>query len=182
MFCDLNFFYSRVASASPTDVVHAIEDANEAFKSGTWSKSSAIFRSTVLSRLARALESRIPDLARVESLQTGRTLREMNAQLGRLPEWLWGQVMLFLCTHLNVFSDYYAALLRTHQAFVAPTQGKLLNYVQRVPLGVVAQITVRNDPILWSPPWNLTENSHSTTHCSSLSRKYLLLLQLVTAS
>lgn len=42
----------------------------------------------------------------------------------------------------NVLSDYYAALLRTHHAFVAPTQGKLLNYVQRVPLGVVAQITV----------------------------------------
>ncbi len=40
-------------------------------------------------------------------------------------------------------SDYYAALLRTHTGFVAPTQGKLLNYVTRVPLGVVAQITVR---------------------------------------
>jgi hypothetical protein len=39
-------------------------------------------------------------------------------------------------------SDYYAALLRTHEAVLAPTQGKLLNYVQRVPLGVVAQITV----------------------------------------
>lgn len=39
-------------------------------------------------------------------------------------------------------SEYYAALLRTHQSFVAPTQGKLLNYVHRVPLGVVAQITV----------------------------------------
>ena len=39
-------------------------------------------------------------------------------------------------------SEYYAALLRTRQSFVAPTQGKLLNYVQRVPLGVVAQITV----------------------------------------
>ena len=38
--------------------------------------------------------------------------------------------------------DYYAAVLRTHSAFVAPTQGPLLNYVQRVPLGVVAQITV----------------------------------------
>jgi hypothetical protein len=40
--------------------------------------------------------------------------------------------------------DYYAALLRTHQAFVAPTQGTLLNYVHRVPLGVVAQITVES--------------------------------------
>ena len=44
---------------------------------------------------------------------------------------------------LLFFRDYYAALLRTHQSFVAPTQGKLLNYVERVPLGVVAQITVR---------------------------------------
>jgi acyl-CoA reductase-like NAD-dependent aldehyde dehydrogenase len=41
-----------------------------------------------------------------------------------------------------MLSDYFAALLRTKQAFVAPTQGKLLNYVHRVPLGVVAQITV----------------------------------------
>lgn len=38
--------------------------------------------------------------------------------------------------------DYFSALLRTHNSFIAPTQGKLLNYVERVPLGVVAQITV----------------------------------------
>lgn len=45
-------------------------------------------------------------------------------------------------SNFHLFSDYFAALLRTNQAFVAPTQGKLLNYVHRVPLGVVAQITV----------------------------------------
>jgi len=44
--------------------------------------------------------------------------------------------------NFHLLSDYFAALLRTNQAFVAPTQGKLLNYVHRVPLGVVAQITV----------------------------------------
>jgi acyl-CoA reductase-like NAD-dependent aldehyde dehydrogenase len=44
------------------------------------------------------------------------------------------------------YRDYYASLLRTHQGFIAPTQGKLLNYVQRVPLGVVAQITVSYAP------------------------------------
>ena len=41
-------------------------------------------------------------------------------------------------------SDYFASVLRTRQDYVAPTQGSLLNYVQRVPLGVVAQITVSN--------------------------------------
>jgi len=85
-----------------------------------------------LSRLARLLESRIGEIASLESLQTGRAIREMKAQLGRLPEWL----------------DYYAALLRTHTSFVAPSQGKLLNYVNRVPLGVVTQITPFNHPLL----------------------------------
>lgn len=46
------------------------------------------------------------------------------------------------CTWLIIPSDYYASLLRTRQDLVAPTQGALINYVQRVPLGVVAQITV----------------------------------------
>ncbi|TFK43675.1 aldehyde dehydrogenase [Crucibulum laeve] len=121
-----------VASASPEDVAFAIDNAQAAFDSGVWSKAPAIVRSKVLSKLARSLEERIPELAEIETLQTGRTIREMKAQLGRLPEWL----------------DYFAALLRTNQAFVAPTQGKLLNYVQRVPLGVVAQITPFNHPLL----------------------------------
>ncbi|RDB19902.1 NAD/NADP-dependent betaine aldehyde dehydrogenase [Hypsizygus marmoreus] len=122
----------KVTCASEKVVGAAIDKAQSVYASGIWSKSSAIHRSKVLSNLARALEVRIPEFAKIETLQTGRTIREMNAQLGRLPEWL----------------DYFAALLRTNQAFVAPTQGKLLNYVQRVPLGVVAQITPFNHPLL----------------------------------
>ncbi|KAF7332275.1 Aldehyde dehydrogenase [Mycena kentingensis (nom. inval.)] len=53
-----------------------------------------------------------------------------------------------ILVELGFSSDYFAALLRTTQGFVAPTQGKLLNYVQRVPLGVVAQITPFNHPLL----------------------------------
>jgi acyl-CoA reductase-like NAD-dependent aldehyde dehydrogenase len=82
-------FASSVLSASPEDVSRAISQAQGAFQSGVWSKSSAAHRSNVLSRLARALENRVPDLAKLETLQTGRAIREMNAQLNRLPEWLW---------------------------------------------------------------------------------------------
>ncbi|KAF9006524.1 aldehyde dehydrogenase domain-containing protein [Cyathus striatus] len=121
-----------VTAASAEDVKFSIDKAQKTFESGVWSKSSAIARSKVLSKLARALEERIPELAQIETLQTGRTIREMKAQLGRLPEWL----------------DYYSALLRTNQSYVAPTQGKLLNYIQRIPLGVVAQITPFNHPLL----------------------------------
>jgi acyl-CoA reductase-like NAD-dependent aldehyde dehydrogenase len=77
-----------VTSASKADAQETITAAHTTFQSGIWSRSSAIFRSTVISRLARLLERRIPDLAQIETLQTGRAIREMNAQLGRLPEWL----------------------------------------------------------------------------------------------
>ncbi|KAJ3871330.1 aldehyde dehydrogenase domain-containing protein [Lentinula edodes] len=124
--------YHSFNPISANDISAAIDDAQQTFNSGIWSKAPAITRSKVLTRLARILEERVPEIARLESLQTGRTIREMNAQLGRLPDWL----------------DYYAALLRTRQDFIAPTQGKLMNYVQRVPLGVVAQITPFNHPLL----------------------------------
>ncbi|KAG8698465.1 hypothetical protein FRC08_005904 [Ceratobasidium sp. 394] len=123
---------TNVTSASRTDVDNAISAAQEAFKAGTWSRAPALHRASVLTKLARLLEARVPDFAQVESLQTGRTIREMKVQLARLPEWI----------------DYFAALVRTQQGFVAPTHGPLLNYVTRVPLGVVAQITPFNHPLL----------------------------------
>lgn len=46
------------------------------------------------------LEERVPDMARVETLQTGRAIREMNAQISRLPEWL----LVFLMSILDLRS------------------------------------------------------------------------------
>jgi acyl-CoA reductase-like NAD-dependent aldehyde dehydrogenase len=77
-----------VASTSESEARRAIELANSSFTSGVWSRASAIQRSLVLTRLARSLEEHIPEFAELESLQTGRTIREMRAQLTRLPEWL----------------------------------------------------------------------------------------------
>jgi acyl-CoA reductase-like NAD-dependent aldehyde dehydrogenase len=65
-----------------------IQKAQLDFESGTWSKAPVMQRSKVLSKLAQLLRERIPEFAELETLQTGRTIREMNAQLGRLPEWL----------------------------------------------------------------------------------------------
>lgn len=77
-----------VTCASEELVKAAIDNAQTVFESGVWSRSPAIHRSKILSKLARKLEESIPELARIETLQTGRTIREMNAQLSRLPEWL----------------------------------------------------------------------------------------------
>eukprot|EP00455_Lapot_gusevi_P041735 TRINITY_DN4879_c0_g1_i12.p1 TRINITY_DN4879_c0_g1~~TRINITY_DN4879_c0_g1_i12.p1 ORF type:complete len:477 (-),score=147.15 TRINITY_DN4879_c0_g1_i12:76-1314(-) len=68
----------------------------------------------------------------MESQQTGRALREMNAQLGRLPEWL----------------EHFGSVCRVSEGSVPPFKGEYLNYLQRVPLGVVAQITPWNHPLL----------------------------------
>ncbi|KAJ3553034.1 hypothetical protein NM688_g3834 [Phlebia brevispora] len=122
---------SSVQTSSADDVRAAISDAYAVFKEGTWSKAPLDVRSSVLAQLAQNVAENIDDLAKMESLQTGRPIREMKAQLLRVPEWL----------------IYFASVLRTHQGFVAPTDGPLLNYVQRVPLGVVAQITPFNHPL-----------------------------------
>ena len=58
--------------------------------------------------------------------------REMRAQLGRLPEWF----------------EYFAALVRTQEGTVPPFKGPYINYVRRVPLGVVGQITPWNHPLV----------------------------------
>ncbi|KAH9844074.1 aldehyde dehydrogenase [Rhodofomes roseus] len=123
---------ATVVMANVEDAQTTIYDAHQNFRSGIWSKAPALERATVLSNLAGILSMRMDEFAYLESMQTGRPIREMKAQLSRLPEWL----------------EYFAAAIRTHQGFIAPTQGQLLNYVQRVPLGVVAQVTPFNHPLL----------------------------------
>ncbi|KAF2709012.1 aldehyde dehydrogenase [Pleomassaria siparia CBS 279.74] len=74
----------------------------------------------------------MPRLIELEVRQTGRAIREMNAQVPTLVKWF----------------KYYAALIRTEERSVLPTVGKLHNWVDRKPLGVVAQITPFNHPML----------------------------------
>jgi acyl-CoA reductase-like NAD-dependent aldehyde dehydrogenase len=96
-----NSITSSVISASEDNVKYSIQKAHEVFQSGVWSKAPTLHRSEVLTRLARLLEKRIPEFAELEMMQTGRTIREMKAQLGRLPEWL-----LVLC-FFQVWPDHY---------------------------------------------------------------------------
>lgn len=47
----------------------------------------------MLNKIASGLRQRIPVLAEMETHQTGRAVREMKAQLARLPEW-WDYLLL----------------------------------------------------------------------------------------
>lgn len=68
----------------------------------------------------------------LEVQQTGRAIREMNAQVPSLVKWF----------------KYYASIIRAEERSVLPTTGKLHNWIDRVPLGVVVQITPFNHPLL----------------------------------
>lgn len=119
--------------ATPLDIVNStIASSLENFASGIWSKADASTRFAVLSKAAVLLRSRLPEFIAQETEQTGRPIREMRAQLTRVPEWL----------------EYFASLARTHEGRVTPFKGPVINTVTRLPLGVVVQITPWNHPLL----------------------------------
>lgn len=124
--------FAHSHSASPADVEDTITLAHTTFKGGIWSRAPAHYRADVLDRCATLLIDALPDLIALEVQQTGRAIREMKAQVPSLVRWF----------------KYYAALLRTEERAVLPTQGKLHNWIDRIPLGVVVLITPFNHPLL----------------------------------
>lgn len=86
----------------------------------------------MLDKCAVLLSEELSSLIPLEVQQTGRAIREMNAQVPSLVKWF----------------RYYASLLRVEERPVLPTMGKLHNFINRVPLGVVVQITPFNHPLL----------------------------------
>ncbi|KAF7592354.1 hypothetical protein BBP40_000337 [Aspergillus hancockii] len=119
--------------ATPQETVNTIVSSSvQAFHEGKWSKTEPSDRFTVLSTAARLLRTRLPEFVALETSQTGRPVREMQTQLARVPEWL----------------EYFASLARVHEGRVTPFKGPVVNTLTRLPLGVVAQITPYNHPLL----------------------------------
>jgi acyl-CoA reductase-like NAD-dependent aldehyde dehydrogenase len=120
------------AHGTAEDVAAAVEAADRAARSGVWSELDPLDRAAVLHRVADRLAARIGELALLESAVTGRPVREMKAQIGRLPEWL----------------RHFAGLARGLEGGVLPFKGDYLNYTQYRPYGVVGLLTPWNHPLL----------------------------------
>merc|ERR1719265_129157 len=111
----------------------AIDSASAAFEDGRWSGMEPRDRARILNKAAELLRDRIPHMAALETLQTGRCLREYRAQLGRVPDWY----------------EYHAALAQTIEGNLPPFSDPDHHcYVRRVPLGVCGLITSWNHPLL----------------------------------
>lgn len=76
-----------VSATSAPEVRALVAHANAQFRKGPWRQADASERYAVLSRAANLLRGRLPELIALEVAQTGRPIREMRAQLGRVSEW-----------------------------------------------------------------------------------------------
>jgi acyl-CoA reductase-like NAD-dependent aldehyde dehydrogenase len=124
---------ANVAEGRAEDVSRAVRSASEAFNDGRWSDVDARARGRILAKAAGMLRESLEGMALLETLQTGRCLREYRAQLGRIPEWF----------------EYHAALAQTVEDKMPPFSDKdHLAYVRRVPLGVCGLVTPWNHPLL----------------------------------
>ncbi|KKK18199.1 aldehyde dehydrogenase family protein [Aspergillus ochraceoroseus] len=123
---------ATIDSTPKAGVDKIVADSWKTFHNGTWSRAEASERCQILSKAASLLRARIPEFVELETRQTGRPIREMRAQLARIPEWL----------------EYFASLARVHEGRVTPFKGPVVNTLTRLPLGVVAQITPYNHPLL----------------------------------
>src|SRR5690625_4143634 len=120
------------ARGNERDVAKAVEAAEKAYRSNGWANINQTQRGKLLRKLGDLVGEHADELARLESLDNGKLLREMRGQMASLPDYLY----------------YYAGLADKIQGSQIPTNDlAILNYTQREPLGVVAAITPWNSPL-----------------------------------
>jgi acyl-CoA reductase-like NAD-dependent aldehyde dehydrogenase len=122
---------AEIANSTAQDVELAVQAAQRAFRESPW-RSSVPYRVSRLRTLAAKIRQNMPALIEVESRITGRPIREMRAQVGRLPEWY----------------DYFASVAETLEDAIPPFGPGYLNFTRREPLGVVGLLTPFNHPLL----------------------------------
>ncbi|MBI5512785.1 MAG: aldehyde dehydrogenase family protein [Deltaproteobacteria bacterium] len=123
---------ATVHEARGEDIDRAVKAARGAFE-GAWGKTSPAQRQRLLWRVAELLDQRRDELATVECLNNGKTLRE--AQKGDLPG----------CS--EVFRYFSGWATKLHGETI-PVEGEVLCYTQRAPVGVCGQIVPWNYPLL----------------------------------
>jgi aldehyde dehydrogenase len=123
--------FTKAARGNKEDVEKAIDAAHEAFK--TWSKTSAAERSRVLNKIADIMEENLEMLAKLETIDNGKAIRESRA--ADLP----------LC--IDHFR-YFAGVIRADESSISEHDEHTVSIALHEPLGVVAQIIPWNFPLL----------------------------------
>jgi aldehyde dehydrogenase (NAD+) len=131
---------AKVAAASASDVDRAVKAARAALESGPWARMDAADRGRLLFKLADLVEKNAEELAALESLNCGKTIRDSRGDMGGVVNTL----------------RYYAGWADKIEGRTVPVRGNFLSYTLRQPVGVVGQIIPWNFPLLmlawkWGP-------------------------------
>ena len=128
----------RVAEGTPADAARAIAAARAAFDGGPWSQTHAHDRAKLLFRIADAIEEHATELARIETLNAGKPLRETE---------------LDVADAANCFRYYAGLATKPHgESFDVPAPSQ--TFTVREPIGVCGQIVPWNYPLLMAA-WKL---------------------------
>ncbi|GGK59093.1 aldehyde dehydrogenase [Streptomyces flaveus] len=135
----------RAARGNAADIEKAVAAARKVFEDPRWRDLSQTRRGHLLRRLGDLIAENAEDLARMETQDNGKLLREMRGQLAALPEYYY----------------YYAGLAdKIHGDFIPTSDRQVLNYTAREPLGVVGAITP------WNSPLTLTSSKLAPALCA----------------
>jgi acyl-CoA reductase-like NAD-dependent aldehyde dehydrogenase len=121
-----------IPNSTAADVDRAMKSARAAFEGKEWGGMDVRARARLVNRLADAFEANLDQLYRLETLNNGRPVNETRAQLSRLPD----------------FFRYFAGLALSRRDAVIPVEGSYLNYTLRTPIGIVANCTPFNHPLM----------------------------------
>ena len=123
--------FTRIPRSTAADVDLAVKAAWRA--AGSWNVSSATTRSNLLLRIADRMEANLEALARAETWDNGKAIRETTA--ADLP---------LAIDHFR----YFAGVIRAEEGTVSELDANTVSMNVPEPLGVVAQIIPWNFPIL----------------------------------
>jgi aldehyde dehydrogenase (NAD+) len=122
--------WAQVAAAGPADVDRAVAAARAALD-GPWGRTLAMDRARVLWAMARIIDRHRDLLARLESRDNGKLLRETQGELEFIVRYF----------------EYFAGVCQTVLGHTMPEAGPYFTYTRREPVGVVAAIIPWNSPL-----------------------------------
>lgn len=128
---------TRIPRSNEQDVEDAVQAAKTAFES--FKKTSVVQRSTMLNKVADAIEANLEKLAIAETLDNGKAVRETLA--ADIP---------LVVDHFR----YFASVIRAESGTVADLDENTISQEVYEPYGVVAQIIPWNFPLLMAA-WKL---------------------------
>ena len=123
----------RVSAAGVADVDRAVSAARATFSYGVWRNTPVSLRKQVLLKLAQLVETHQEPLALIESMDTGKPLRDARAID------IAGSVQMI---------RWFAESLDKLYDEIAPTDHPVVAQIRRAPLGVIAAVTPWNFPLL----------------------------------